>query len=340
MFKTARIKLTLWYVTIIMAVSLFFSSLVYFISLRELNRHFRQLEMRTRHQSLQMMTPFNEEAIQDELAEARKRLIIFLANINGLILFISSVSGYFLAGKTLEPIAKSLDEQKMFIASASHELKTPLTVIKTNLEVGLNNQRLNKEAKEILMDNLEEIDRLNRLINKLLSLSSLSIKSQLKLENIKLKILIADVYHQLQPLIKQKQIKTKLELKNVTALVDYQKIKTLITILVDNAIKYTPRHGRIIIRLASTKNQALITIENTGEGFSKKEYKNIFKPFYKVNKSRSKAKDNGFGLGLAIANHIVTAHKGYIKVSSQLGKETSFIIQLPLNPATPTNTIK
>src|SRR4030042_6455251 len=171
MFHSARIKLTLWYLLIIMAISVLFSLIIYRVQSNEPERVL--LRQRTLIERGGFLRPgFGPPELEPEiLEEARRRLMLNLILINLGVLIISGGAAYFLAGRTLEPIEKALENQKRFVADASHELRTPLTTMKTELEVNLRSKGLVEEAKKILESNLEEVDKLGYLSDKLLRLS-------------------------------------------------------------------------------------------------------------------------------------------------------------------------
>ena len=188
MFQNARIKLTLWYLLIIMLVSGFFSLIVYRGFTKELGRGFRYQSMHNlperrilieRQGGFTRILPFviyPDEIPPDEVIEiinlAKRRFAIQLAIINGAIFVLAGTAGYFLAGKTLQPIEVMVDEQKRFVADASHELRTPLTSMKTEVEVALRDKKLKLvDAKELLKSNLSEIDKMKYFSDNLLSLS-------------------------------------------------------------------------------------------------------------------------------------------------------------------------
>src|SRR4030067_528116 len=188
MFKNARIKLTLWYLFIIMLVSGFFSLIVYRGFTKELGRGFHFQAMHNPYErriliqernGFSRILPFfiyPEELPPEEVAEiitlAKQRFALQLMIVNGIILVLAGTAGYFLAGKTLHPVEVMVDEQKRFVADASHELRTPLTSIKTETEVALRNSKLKtKDLRRLLENNLQEIDKMKYFSDSILSLS-------------------------------------------------------------------------------------------------------------------------------------------------------------------------
>src|SRR3989344_4768305 len=172
MFENARIKLTLWYLLIIMSVSGFFSFIVYRGFTKELGRGFHMQALRGAPQQRIYVQEKNgffrilpfliypEELPPEEFMEiinlAKRRFALQLLIINGGILLLAGTAGYFLAGKTLQPIENMVEEQKRFVADASHELRTPLTSMKTEVEVALRNKKLkNKDLRNLLGSNLD-----------------------------------------------------------------------------------------------------------------------------------------------------------------------------------------
>jgi len=164
MFKQARLKLTAWYLLIIMVISISFSGVIYGMVSQEIDRFIHSPRFRIEEISME-----DQDTL---LAESQSRLILSLIEINGIILIISGTLGYILAGKTLSPIQKMLEEQKRFVGDASHELRTPLTALKAMLEVGLRDKKMDiKEARELISESIEETDNLKNLSDSLLELA-------------------------------------------------------------------------------------------------------------------------------------------------------------------------
>ena len=252
---------------------------------------------------------------------------------NGVILLFSGVGGYYLAGRTLQPIESALEEQKRFVADASHELKTPLTALQTSIEVALRDKKLNlKNARKILKESLDDIGNLTSLSNNLLILARMQSNDQsLVLQKVEMKNLIEEVIKKFKPMAKKKGVSIKLKTKNEKFRADKNSLFKLMAILVDNAIKYTPKGGKVTISSKKVGKWLEIKVKDTGVGISEKDLPHIFERFYRANSSRSKTDTDGFGLGLSIAKRIVELNKGTIKVESKVGKGSTFAIKLPLN---------
>ena len=219
-----------------------------------------------------------------------------------------------------------------FVANVSHELKTPLTSIKGFVETlksgALEDEKTSLRFLGIIED---EADRLNRLISDILSLSELeNKKSKGVLERVELKHLICVVASMLndQAIKKGIELTTNVQkdLKEIAA--DSDKIKQMLINLVDNAIKYTPDHGRVTIEAVNSDTGVRVSIEDNGIGIPEEHIPRLFERFYRVDKARSR-NVGGTGLGLTIVKHIVANYNGEIKVQSQIGKGTRFDIALP-----------
>lgn len=334
MFKKARIKLTAWYLLIIMVISISFSIFIYSTVTNEFQRRLGNIERRLDFEELGIRPPAGGPPyFLEDLNESRKNVLVILIYTNGIILIFSAIAGYFLAGKTLLPIEQTLEEQKRFIADASHELKTPLTALQTTIEVSLRDKKLGlKEAKEVIESNLEETIRLNKLANDLLSLTRYeSGNGNFVLKKINIKNLIEEVNKKMQPIYKKKNINVEFNLRNVSLKGNQESLEQLITVLLDNAIKFTSKKGQIIVSTTKENNYIVIKIKDTGIGIPKKDIQHIFDRFYRADQSRSKEEIGGFGLGLSMAKRIVELHKGSISVESNLGKGSTFKIKLPVN---------
>jgi two-component system sensor histidine kinase CiaH len=316
MFKEARVKLTAWYLAIIMVISLSFSGVIYFGINQELIRIETFQKVRIQRIVGDFPTPIQLLSQDvDAIAEARSRIILILGVINMSILVFSGVAGYFLAERTLEPIKKNLNEQKDFVSNASHELRTPLTALKTEIEVSLRDKKMNLEsAKSLITSNLEEVNRMQKLSNYLLELNRYEVGHEIPMTKVDLKEIALSA-------IGKRNVKTDIKKSIVVGNVDA--IHELITILLDNAFKYSPKKAVVTLKVGNGK----IEVQDNGIGISKEDLPHIFDRFYRSDKSRSK---DGYGLGLSIAKSIMELHKGKIEVGSKLGKGTTFKLSFRL----------
>lgn len=265
----------------------------------------------------------------EELDNSKKNILFYLLVINLVILTLSSIISYLLAGKTLLPIEEIIKEQKRFIADASHELKTPLTSLKTSIEVSIRSGKLPKDIQKLFQYNLEDVDALNELIDKLLNLSSLESKEPV-FDNLDIKEAVDTAYRRVKYLADKKKITINIETKNYQLLGDLFSLTELFTILFDNGIKYCKHNGIIDLEVKPFKNYLMISVKDNGIGINKKYLPNIFDRFYRIDSSRTTSTKSGYGLGLSMAKKIVENHNGNISVTSELTKGTTFTIKLPV----------
>ena len=231
----------------------------------------------------------------------------------------------------LRRLQEAFDKEQEFMADAAHELKTPLTVLRTHWEDELSNKELPDLFKEKLVQDIETITRLSKLINNLLLLSNTEyFQLRSEFEKLDLPLLINEVISNTTILaqLKSQTINT-LELSQIFIMGDKTKLYQLFFNLIDNAIKYTPEKGSIYISVKEEQNYAVIEIKDNGIGIPAEDLPHIFRRFYRVHKDRSK-KMGGNGLGLAISKLITEIHNGEISVRSQVGEGTSFTIKLPI----------
>ncbi|WP_346898894.1 HAMP domain-containing sensor histidine kinase [Clostridium sp. UBA7503] len=249
--------------------------------------------------------------------------------ISLIILFTIS---YYLAYKTIAPIKEVFEKQKQFIADASHELRTPIAIIKTNLALVSSNKDKTIESQGKWMNYIDlQTDRMSHLIDDMLSLAKLDEdKKVLNLQPININKVLENLLMSFEAVFFENKIELENNLKdNFFINGDLEEIKKLFNILLDNAIKHTFPNGTIAITSSKLKSKMEIIITNTGEGIPDKDLEKIFERFYRSDESRQR-KTGGYGLGLAIANAIVISHKGKIYARSNVGKDTSFIIELPI----------
>lgn len=336
MFHSARIKLTVWYVIIIMFISMLFSLIIYEGINSEFRRfgHFQQIRLQREQEGISLQpSPFRPPSTVDleMIEESRQRLTMVLIIVDLGILIISGGAAYFLAGKTLRPIKAMVDEQNRFITDASHELRTPLTALRTEIEVNLRDKKLSLDsAKTLLKSNLDEVVNLQSLSDNLLTLSQFQYKNGNGFfEDISLSEIMESVVKKITPLARQKNISINNKVKNYNLKGDKLGLTELFVILLDNAVKYSKKNSPVF--LTSNKTDSVINIEviDQGEGIKKEDLPFIFDRFYRVDKARSKEKITGYGLGLSIARKIAEMHKGSIDVTSKIGKGTKFTVSLP-----------
>jgi len=319
MFKAARLKLTGWYLLIIMVISFSFSALIYQISSMEI-RHFAESQRsrieRKFNSSCPDAPPPPILVDSDLIIESQHRLLTNLGIINGFILLISGSLAYFLAGRTLRPIQKMTEEQKQFISDASHELRTPITALKAMLEVSLRDPKLSlDESKKVLTDAIYSTNQLKTLSDSLLELNHFNNKSALNLSPISIKNLMSESVKKIKPKADKKQIAIKYKPINGQINADLQKIEELFLILLDNAIKYSPKSSQIKFIALKTRKNIIFKIIDQGIGISQKDLPHIFDRFYRADNARTKNGTSGYGLGLSIAKKIVESHGGKLEVT-------------------------
>lgn len=231
-------------------------------------------------------------------------------------------------------LEKSFRQIKQFTGDASHELKTPLTILKGEMEIALRSKDDVKAMREALKSSLEEIDRMNDIVRNLLDLAKMDVEkeSQPK-ESVDLEKLLKERLEHFRRLALDSGIEMYI-LKSIPLIVrgDRVRISQLLSNLIDNAIKYTPRDGTVELSLAGEGGQAVFRVRDTGVGISKEDAPFVFDRFYRVDKARSRDV-GGAGLGLSICKGIAEAHGGTLEVTSVPGKGSTFVAKLPLAAA-------
>ena len=224
----------------------------------------------------------------------------------------------------------SFQRINQFSIDVSHELKTPLTILKGETEVVLRKERGNEEYKNLLQSNLEEIDRMARIIDDLLLLSKADTKDmKLNIENISLRDLVAEVCMNMKIFADSKEIVLVVdELADVRIVGDELKLRRMLWNIMENGIKYTSKGGVVNVSSYTNNGYVCINVKDNGMGISGDDIKYIFDRFYRADRSRKR--ESGSGLGLSISKWIAEAHKGVIEVASQPSKGSQFLIKLPI----------
>lgn len=254
-----------------------------------------------------------------------------LAFLGAIALIIATIVGHILSGKAMIPLKQAYEKQRQFAADASHELRTPLAVVMASAELLQNDPSIKSPfLKQVIEDVRDEVKKMTKLVSDLLVVARSDNKAlKLKPQKFNLSALIEQTARLMQPLADQKKIDLQAaKLPKVEIQADEQKIRQLVLILVDNAVKYTPDGGKVCVRYESTeKGKVRFAVSDTGIGIAKEDQAKVFNRFYRVDKARSREM-GGNGLGLAIAQEIVHLHKGRIWIQSELGKGTTFFVEL------------
>ena len=332
MFKQARLRLTGWYLIIIMMVSLAFTSVIYRASTFELNRFAGAQRARFERRvfvdedKVVMLPPPSQLIVDSELiAESKNRILRTLVLINLGVMSIVGILGYYLSGKTLKPISEMMDEQYRFVSDASHELKTPLTAMKSTLEVALRDPKMELgEAKKTLATSLDEVNDLQKLAEGLLELSGNAGSD--KHEKVQLNQIVHESIKMLEPLISSRKIGIVTALPKVVIIGESETLKRAITTIIDNAIKYSKAKSKIYISAKVSHKDVILKIRDEGIGIEESEIPFIFNRFYRSDKARS---TEGHGLGLSIAKRTVESQNGEIQVESKKGKGTTVSLVFP-----------
>lgn len=334
MFQKTYIKLAGFYLLIIMAISLFFSVNLYQISVRELDRNaMRQLGLVERIRIAVPGPVSRDDLIREhdrQVDEAKKNIAGRLYITNVIILVGGGMLSYYLARRTLRPIEEAHEAQSRFTADASHELRTPIAAMKTEIEVALMNPKLNlKEAKAKLSSNLEELERLTTLTEGLLRLAQLD-HNDLIQESLQVSDAVSDAIAMVATQAEQKQIIIHVaDTCDAKVAGDRTALAEVFSVLLSNAVKYSPAKTEVVIQYEKQPKHIVVSILDSGQGISDVDLPYIFDRFYRADSSRSRQQSGGYGLGLAIAKQIVDLHKGTIKAVNRQNRGSTFAVTLP-----------
>ncbi|MBQ3553957.1 MAG: HAMP domain-containing protein [Clostridia bacterium] len=232
----------------------------------------------------------------------------------------------------IDRLAELEDKRRAFVSDASHELKTPLSIIKLLSDSLIQTENPDPEfIREFLQDMNNEVERLTRIIERLLNLTKMDSK-QLRMQLIPtdIKEVLGEIYKKLSPLAERKNINFTLltNTEDVFLPMERDSLTEAIYNIADNSIKYTEDGGTVTIELSRDLGNVFVAISDTGIGIPKEEAQKIFDRFYRVDKARARD-TGGTGLGLAIALDAVKLHGGFIEVSSEEGEGSKFTIVLP-----------
>lgn len=334
-FKSARARLALTYLTIIMALTIGFSAVFYFQSIRAADTGLTK-QLYELRDNLYFTTSDSLDRIHDaELRRFRDNLLAKLALFNAGMLAVAVAASYLLARRSLRPLEEALVAQSRFTSDAAHELRTPLTAMKTEIEVSLRDKKLNTaQAKEVLTSNLEEIAKLEMLTGGLLRLATNSEKvDRSNWQNYKLSEILQTAHDRLIEKAKARSITVQLPKTKAVICGDPDQLVELFVTLLANAIKYSHDKGKIQLKVRDGERKVAVEITDEGVGIAEVDLPHIFDRFYRADQSRTRSGVEGYGLGLSLAEAIATVHNGKVTVKSVYGKGSTFTVTLPKRQA-------
>lgn len=275
-----------------------------------------------------------------EMQEEYMGVIVAFGGATLLALLLIAVGGWFLARKSTAPIERSIIQMRDFMSDAAHELRTPVTVIRTGAEVAIQQPREPERYVEALTGVAAESRRLGTILDDLLVLARADAGQRpLERQQFFLDDVTADAVNAARPLAEAAGVALELEqFDEVEVLGDSGLLRQLLMILVDNAIKYTPAGGIVGVRVGLIDGTPSVMVQDTGIGIALEDVPRIFERFYRVDRGRPLSGTagtavGGAGLGLAIARWIADAHHAEIAVSSTVGAGTAVTVRFPRTPA-------
>ncbi len=329
------LKLAGLYLAIMMAISLFFSLVIYEQSIRDLDRGLRgpvqaYLFDELTPSGLRVSRNQLQTEFETRYQEAKDHVLGRLVITNLFILMGGGALAYYLALRTLRPIEEAHEAQNRFTADASHELRTPIAAMRTENEVTLMNPHLTlAQARTQLKSNIEELEKLTALSEGLLKLASFD-QAELSQQKVSLDDVVEQAISNVQAEADTKNIDIEKNIgPELTIAGDRSSLAEVFTILLDNAIKYSAAKTTVQVRGSQDSYDIAAEVIDQGIGIKTSDMAQIFDRFYRADNARSKQNAGGYGLGLAIASNIIELHHGTISVASQPGKGSTFKVSLP-----------
>jgi len=258
--------------------------------------------------------------------EALDHLLYVLLLGGGAAIVIAAIGGWFLAGKALAPVQQAFERQNVFVADASHELRTPLAVIRANAEFLQDREPASEEASEIV----SETDRLSSLVDSLLAVARGDQNGAVTYDELDLGAVVEGSAVSMRSLAAERGIALDISATpELRVRGSREQLRQLVVILVDNALRYTGKGGRVEVDVAGRDGSAVLAVTDTGIGIPREALGHVFERFYRADEARNRD-SGGAGLGLAIAEKLVEEHGGRIAAESTPGEGSTFTVTLPL----------
>jgi signal transduction histidine kinase len=252
------------------------------------------------------------------------------------------LASWYLAGRSLRPAQKAWEQQQVFVANASHELRAPVTLIRASAEYALREcpsadtaqEPAAKQASpgpniaEVLADVITETDHLSRLVDDLVLLSRIDAgKIELDIRSLAVAELFADISRSFARLADERGVTLNVGSDAVVARADYTRLRQIVLILLDNALQHTPTGGTITLEARAEERRVAICVADTGAGIAPDDLRHVFERFYQARSAAGGR--SGSGLGLSIARGMAEALKGELQITSRLGEGTRVTLSLP-----------
>ncbi len=345
-FLKARLRLTMYYVLFMVIIIGLFSTIL----LSEIDKNMRAAYRRHMVRNELFVSELPRTPIflagmerinkiyEQDFNDASRAIKTLVLTVDAMLLVLIGGASYVLAGRTLKPIKRALDDQKRFVADVSHDLRTPLAIMKTETEVALQDSSSQTAVyRGALTSNLEEIDKMSLLVSDLLLLARTEGVYQYvdqnqagHSENLDFGAFVEKICDKMSKQASMKGIALELKKdagKALFAQAHVNHLERAIQNVIQNAINYTPEKGSIKVSLSDTPSSMRLVIKDTGVGISKADLPHVFDRFYKASHSRTSG--SGSGLGLPIAKQIIEQHKGTVTISSKVNEGTEVVIQIP-----------
>ena len=258
--------------------------------------------------------------------EALEHLLVLMLVGGAATLGVATIGGWWLAGKSLAPAREAFERQHAFVADASHELRTPLSVIRANAEFLQQQQPASEEATEIV----SETDRLAALVDSLLAVARGDTNGKVPHDELDLGAVVEGSAESMRSLASERGVALDIAATpDLRVIGSREQLRQLVVILVDNALRYTGEGGRVRVDVTRRDGSAALAVADTGIGVPPEALERVFERFYRADAARNRD-SGGVGLGLAIAEKLVTEHGGRISAESTPGKGSTFRVTLPL----------
>jgi heavy metal sensor kinase len=229
----------------------------------------------------------------------------------------------------LDRIEDGVKQQRRLVADASHELRTPLAVMRSEIDVSLRTDTLSPAARELLVSTRDEVDRMSRTVDNLLTLAAVDEgRLELLTETVDLRQAADQAVAALRHLADVKDIQVDVAGDHWDVRADRQRLSLALVNLVGNAVKFTPRGGAVRVETWSQDTETGVTVVDNGPGVAAQDLPHLFDRFYRADSARGGQTD-GSGLGLAICQEVARAHGGHVRVETELGVGSCFVLALP-----------